>query len=778
VSVSNFDYFSGSLADLVTCLEDRVESSGEMPDSFLRVIREVSSPTFRDLRSLKERVEKVAEDKAASPSIKKVASEVLLDIQFREDFLESGGGLDEALASLKIKAEDREVVKDQSKWKKSSDKYSISFKGVEITHDPKTGKTTLLAGGTWMDIGSKIRRDVLAEAPPPEVMQKALDYPVKSDDKRPFQGAFVIYNDFSRKITIYGSDTRTDVDTGIVTTKPDNTMGPDELKKIHTYVVENKKSMSLRAKESGEPLYVSMRDSRLARPLYFMPDGKVLAVCKEGAVDLETGELTSFKGEPLAAPAPVQVKKKSDEILKGIKLLHLNAWLNTHEVSPGDKLNLKSVLRKQEAWEKFSDAWITKSHGMEFVYDLSSKRITLIKDDEWVDLDSGISTRNPDAEKISPPEMKALHDFVVTNKQAYTQQAKSQGESIYLSPRRTGLVRSLHFSPEGRVVIHLNKKAHRFDSIHRNSWLSGDVLVERTRDRTVTMAVDLETGVRFASASMRPEDAKREIAFLQEFEEKKGFPQIQEVIQYRSGKRGKIKVRLLYTFVERGSLSDRIKKNDLTVLEKKQVTKRLIARLLVLNARGIVHRDIKPANILITGEGKDIEPILAGFSCIARNSLRGQKRSIEGSLAYMSPEYAKILPLKIKEERSSREKAVKEAEAKGDLCVFPSDFPGKCSSSTLDKIEAATTPAIDIWELGVLLDELYHDGERKFAPNIQGEHFGLHICQKIANFQEMPEPADPTSRDHLIWSMLRVDPANRITIREIIRRDSSWGGNG
>jgi hypothetical protein len=419
----------------------------------------------------------------------------------------------------------------------------------------------------------------------------------------------------------------------------------------------------------------------------------------------------------------------------GSKLLakeSLNVSLKKAGCDPGESASIKQSLLQMKTWRGSLEGLQKPVRDFLVQYDRSSQTITLNAKDAWIDLETGTVTKKFKDPKISDQEMKAIHFFVVSKKKNV-----ERGETVYYSSKNTGLARSIHITSEGRVFIHMNKKTLRPHKAEKGRFVGGDRLLGRGTFKAVTTAMDLETCELFASASMTKEEAKNEVNFLERFKEKEGFPQIESVVEYSV--RGRPKVRILYKIADRGDLFTLVKEGKLTTKERDSLAEGLIQGFVTLKLNGILHRDIKLKNILVSGNGKDIKPIIADFGLAVEEASHEKKKDSRGSIDYFSPEYA--------------------------TAYLTTDSPERGVVKT-DLTIKATTEKNDIWALGCVLDELYHNGKREFAPTFKGDNYGK--AMDIALCKEKKEPVDP-SIDHLIWRMLRRDPDERISAEEALK---------
>lgn len=97
---------------------------------------------------------------------------------------------------------------------------------------------------------------------------------------------------------------------------------------------------------------------------------------------------------------------------------------------------------------------------------------------------------------------------------------------------------------------------------------------------------------------------------------------------------------IVMEFVRGETLSDRIKRNSVTVDEAVRMAIEIAQGLGAAHTAGVVHRDVKPSNIIVTDEGH-AKILDFGLSKMAGAVDLTKSRSTIGTAAYMSPEQAR-----------------------------------------------------------------------------------------------------------------------------------------
>ncbi len=164
----------------------------------------------------------------------------------------------------------------------------------------------------------------------------------------------------------------------------------------------------------------------------------------------------------------------------------------------------------------------------------------------------------------------------------------------------------------------------------------------------------------------------------------------------------------LFTFIHKN-------KNKLSELQRLKFFHQTCKAVEYLHQKGIMHRDLKPENILLDS---NLNVKIADFGWSAEYQLNKRRETLCGTEEYMAPEVIMRKP---------------------------------------------QTKKTDIWALGILLYELYHDLAPFRAPNlslllrkIQGRRI---VFQKNLNRQAID----------LILKILRINPKDRLSATQILK---------
>lgn len=176
-----------------------------------------------------------------------------------------------------------------------------------------------------------------------------------------------------------------------------------------------------------------------------------------------------------------------------------------------------------------------------------------------------------------------------------------------------------------------------------------------------------------------------------------------------------LKFYMILEYCKKGSLHDLLKRqNSLTFEKIKYYFKKICEGLQYLHSKKIIHRDLKLENILLT---ENNEPKISDFGWASSLKKVNKRTTFCGTYEYMAPE------------------------------IFESekyDF------------------TVDIWSLGILLYELYHNK----TPFYGTTAFVIYknIINENINFREDID----LNAKNLILNILKVNPEKRLSLEEII----------
>lgn len=174
-------------------------------------------------------------------------------------------------------------------------------------------------------------------------------------------------------------------------------------------------------------------------------------------------------------------------------------------------------------------------------------------------------------------------------------------------------------------------------------------------------------------------------------------------------------------YYERGSLSELLKQQRLTLTQKEQVAAGILMGVDFLHQHYIIHRDLKSSNVLVAGYGEVVIPLIADFG-LAKQIDAAESMVVSSFLGGTA------------------------------LYTSPEQLLGK--SLRLNS---------DLWPLGVIVYELFA-GELPFLPETAaGGNSQSHILQVIqknpvpAHLHELPQPWQEICRRCLV-----ADPTQRV----------------
>jgi hypothetical protein len=215
--------------------------------------------------------------------------------------------------------------------------------------------------------------------------------------------------------------------------------------------------------------------------------------------------------------------------------------------------------------------------------------------------------------------------------------------------------------------------------------------------KTVKKVVNIITGKPFASYTVTlPSNGaldESQMAYFQEIYDlkalkgEKGLIKLYDVIQTESDwdrQQGNVTLQVLTKHYNKGSLKDFLERTRLPGALKLNICKQLISGLKVLHHKNLIHRDFKPGNILVrTGKTGNIKVAISDFGSLVHNSDDAKKTEHLTTCWYASPEYARSFV-----------------------------------QNSAQGLVAATTPALDMWSLGVVLYQMVHGTTPEWIRNL------------------------------------------------------------
>ncbi len=157
--------------------------------------------------------------------------------------------------------------------------------------------------------------------------------------------------------------------------------------------------------------------------------------------------------------------------------------------------------------------------------------------------------------------------------------------------------------------------------------------------------------------------------------------------------------------------------------------------LALLHARGYIHRDIKENNFLIAQDGRCK---IADFGATVALDADPDKFMLAGSPGYLAPEAAYY-----------------------------------AGSERWDNLSEKS----DVWSMGMMLYSIFNKGSILTHKVFDGLDDPAAIIDHLRGYEDAsaqaaytaryPEPQDPNSLDHLIWSATQLDPRKRPSIADL-----------
>lgn len=284
----------------------------------------------------------------------------------------------------------------------------------------------------------------------------------------------------------------------------------------------------------------------------------------------------------------------------------------------------------------------------------------------------------------------------------------------------------------------------------------GDQLVEEGMDKKIKFAIELKTGERCISAGEKRLPSKSvagfgiEAYFLNLLKGQANILQIYSLAHYMGRLKNSenhsvldVKRRLTAEYCNTSDLVGFIEIKDHLRNEKKAIFESVIKVVADLHRRKLIHCDLKPQNIFLNRNVMgELRVVLGDLGHMVDMAVPRETPPVTGTDTYWSPEYAHYF--------------LKFLENGRDDPILPA---------------AVNTPMRDAWALGLTL--LWH--MERTPPPFHMYTTYKAVAQHLAQLPDgwLAEPTDLLSPQHLIWELLRVDPAKRLTVEQAEARLSS-----
>lgn len=359
-------------------------------------------------------------------------------------------------------------------------------------------------------------------------------------------------------------------------------------------------------------------------------------------------------------------------------------------------------------------------------------------------------TSHTDQKKLTDT-LTSICNYIELHKTEWKQQVEQTGTNLYI-PSSPKLLRSVQYNTDHTILIHFNKKKE------------SDLVLGKGSYKVVKLALNYDTGEWLASAGLEKDNASGEIKALKLAQQKqpKYLIQSKYVVNY-TNKKGKGKVRILTPFYSKGDLDTLIKNKTLTLAEKRKFTRQLVEGITDLHSKDLLHRDLKPHNVFV-----DENDLCVGDLGTLCENDDTAKRVVHCTTSwYVSPEYAKAQTKRISS-RTEYDRVLKTCHThknhkKSQDCIAHTER--KKAYSKQSKFIESTTKKHDVWSLGCILYQLNFTNQLPWT--ISGDESTVFQLLRNLNEDWFIEPTEKDSLEHLIWEMLRINPAQRISSEEL-----------
>lgn len=366
-------------------------------------------------------------------------------------------------------------------------------------------------------------------------------------------------------------------------------------------------------------------------------------------------------------------------------------------------------------------------------------------------LDAAAAAFQSLAEKLLDP--RAISAFVQDKMAGWKEEAAETNQPVYICARDfpEHLSRNLQVNPDGTVYILYNRVK------------AGDKLVGKGEYKKAKEALNVIAGELDVRITMEKKDEKTtkiaedELALNIELSGQPGIAHTYRVtaLDYTSrGAAGAVRQKMGYMqkYYNGGSL-DKALKGSLSEEERSLITDRILRGVGWLHeTKGIIHRDLKPGNIFLTRDPvtKKVTDAVVADMGLACSQLDDEKKSqAVGTAAFMSP------------------------------AVCRASFSSNIKAEKKEAVKKVMTFAHDDWAAGLILLELHKSSVPEWRFRTLEEltpwqyaKTPLLVAKALAQLQEgwLPEPADKNSKGHVIWEMLKVDPAAALSATDALAK--------
>lgn len=289
--------------------------------------------------------------------------------------------------------------------------------------------------------------------------------------------------------------------------------------------------------------------------------------------------------------------------------------------------------------------------------------------------------------------------------------------------------------------------------------------------KSMSKAVDLSTNKVYSAVSFKqsakPEEIKKELEAFEKVKDVKGCIRVKNIAASNG------EYVWLTPFCDGGTLGNYLK----TAAPSPEHTKKMLyffsdvsGTVSQIHDKNMIHKDLHSGNLMwkstknpAEGAPDNMKAKVIDYGelqSVTMNSKTGMKQTSEGGRAhpgYASPEYWKFLDLATK--------------FIGKKKINPNDPEINTLRKQIEENFVGTPH--DVWILGVTMYESFNLKPPPFKEGVAlGEFPSATKIQEMRPKMEAgyPEPSEKKSVDHLIWEMLRPNPADRPTMQQVNAR--------